>query len=67
MAIRGPYRKKPTTYIHKRRIELGLTQPEAAKRCGVGLRTYQRAEAGDSFDLRRGTKNKIERQLGAPW
>ena len=38
---------------------------EAAKRCGVSLRTFQRAEVGDCVDpyARRG----IERSLGAVW
>ena len=34
--------------IHARRVELGLTQGEAATRCGMSARTYCNAELGVS-------------------
>lgn len=63
---RGPYALPANaSFIRRLRFGLGLTQPEAAKRCGVSLRTFQRAEVGDCVDpyARRG----IERSLGAVW
>ncbi|MBN2293759.1 MAG: helix-turn-helix domain-containing protein [Pirellulales bacterium] len=37
--------------ITQRRIELGLTQAEAAQRAGVGKRTIERIEAGGDTQL----------------
>lgn len=62
---RGPYRKPATSAVRRLRLQQGLTQPECAKRCGVGLRTLQRIEAGDCFD--RTTVRRVERALGLPW
>lgn len=63
---RGPYRLASVgSFIRKSRVALGLTQPEAAKRCGVSLRTFQRAESGDVVDF--ATRRAIERALGALW
>lgn len=59
---RGPYEIRQRSQISKARAALGLTQAEAAKRCGVSFRTYQRAEAGDV--LLWATKCSIERVLG---
>lgn len=66
---RGPYQKDTKNWVHKERIAQGLTQEQAAKRCGVGLRTYQRVEAGGqyTFGVARSTIRKIERALGAKW
>jgi DNA-binding transcriptional regulator YiaG len=62
---RGPYRSKRPSLIGRLRRGLALTQAEAAARCAVSLRTYQRAEAGDCVprDVVRG----IERGLGMRW
>ena len=62
---RGPYQAKAGSFIRKQRLSKGLTQPEAAKFCSVGLRTFQRAESGDVVDI--STKRSIERRLGAAW
>ena len=63
---RGPYRLASVgSFIRRRRVVLGLTQPEAAKYCGVSLRTFQRAESGDVVDMV--TRRAIERALGASW
>ena len=64
-AQRGPYVKAATTPICRLRLSLRLTQPEAAKRAGVGLRTFQRAEVGDP--VARSTRARIERSLGLSW
>lgn len=60
---RGPYKASGrSTTIRRLRLAQGLTQPDAAKLCGVSLRTMQRADVGDvlPFDVRR----SIERKLG---
>ncbi|WP_157007929.1 hypothetical protein [Xenophilus azovorans] len=63
---RGPYRAPPgASFIRCLRVGLKLTQPEAASRAGVGLRTFQRAESGDVVD--RATRRRIERAMGSPW
>lgn len=62
---RGPYKAENQNLIRRLRVAKGLTQPEAAKLCRVGLRTFQRAELGDVVD--RSTKRSIERSLGATW
>ena len=62
---RGPYKTESKSTIRRFRLAKGLTQPEAAKLCRVGLRTFQRAESGDVVDF--GTKRAIERALGATW
>lgn len=54
-----------SSFIRRQRVELGLTQPEAAKHCRVSLRTFQRAESGDCVDMQ--TRRCIERALGALW
>ena len=66
-ARRGAYHVAHLAHspIRKFRIAKGLTQPEAANLCQVGLRTFQRAEAGDVVDM--ATKRRIERALGAAW
>lgn len=63
---RGPYRVPAgATFIRRQRVAQGLTAPEAAKRCRVALRTFQRAESGDYVDP--STRRAIERALGAAW
>lgn len=63
---RGPYVvPEHATAIRRLRVASGMTQPEAAQRCRVGLRTFQRAEAGDYVDP--STRRAIERALGLPW
>ncbi len=63
---RGPYEApRGATFIRRQRVAQGLTQPEAAKRCRVSLRTFQRAESGDYVDP--STRRAIERALGAAW
>jgi hypothetical protein len=64
---RGPYRFRAAgdSFIRGRRVAMGLTQPEAAKHCGVSLRTFQRAELGDVVS--RSVKRAIERSMGAVW
>lgn len=64
---RGPYAFDQGTgsFIKKRRVAMGLSQPEAAKHCRVSLRTFQRAESGDVVAM--ATKRSIERALGAAW
>lgn len=63
---RGPYALPANaSFIRRLRFGLGLTQPEAAKRCGVPLRTFQRAEVGDYVDP--SARRAIERALGATW
>lgn len=57
--------KPATTASRRMRLRLRLTQVEAAKLARVGLRTYQRVEAGDCLD--RGTVRRVERALGLPW
>lgn len=59
---RGPYAIRPVSAIGKMRLHLGLTKREAAVRCRVSLRTYERAEAGDVVAF--STKRSIERSLG---
>lgn len=62
---RGPYRTRNQSTIARLRKSLHLTQVVAAAWCGVPLRTFQRAEAGDFVE--RATKRRIERALGLPW
>ena len=62
---RGPYRTFNESAIARMRRLLCLTQWQAAKRCGVSLRTFQRAEAGDVLPL--SVKRSIERALGVAW
>ncbi|WP_205736727.1 helix-turn-helix domain-containing protein [Acidovorax cavernicola] len=63
---RGPYVAYPDqSAIRRMRVKQGMTQPECAKHCGVSLRTFQRAEAGDVVPTH--VKRKIERALGAAW
>lgn len=62
---RGPYRTANESVIARMRRAKGLTQPQAAKLCGVPLRTYQRAESGDVVPT--AVKRKVERALGAGW
>lgn len=64
---RGPYRFEEVhgSAIKRRRVVLGLTQPEAAKHASVSLRTFQRAESGDVVPV--AVKRQIERALGASW
>lgn len=63
---RGPYASYPDhSPIRRMRVKAGMTQPECAQRCGVSLRTFQRAEAGDVVPMH--VKRKIERALGAGW
>lgn len=65
-AQRGPYVKTSNlTTVYRLRCALKLTQPDAAKRSGVGLRTFQRAESGDVIN--RATLRTIERALGLLW
>lgn len=63
-AQRGAY-KAPAgaSSIRRLRVQHGLTQPQAAQRAGVSLRTFQRAESGDVVE--RATKRAIERSLGS--
>lgn len=51
--------------IKRLRVLAGKTQPECARFCGVSLRTFQRAEAGDVVPMY--VKRKIERALGVAW
>lgn len=63
---RGPYALPAgASVIRRLRFGLGLTQPEAAERCCIPLRTYQRAEVGDYVDP--AARRAIERALGATW
>lgn len=64
-ATRGAYSKPAITAVRRLRMAKGLTQPEAAALCGVGLRTFQRADVGDVVD--RSTLRSIERALGLRW
>lgn len=61
---RGSYMTSRNTFIARERKRLGLTQAECSKHCGVSLRTFQRAEAGDGCSIKR---RQIERSLGALW
>jgi len=62
---RGAYEKSNGSFIARMRRERGQTQAECAKACGVSLRTFQRAEAGDCVPT--AVKRAIERALGAAW
>lgn len=65
-AHRGPYGKADQFRgIKAMRVRLGLVQADAARRCGVSLRTFQRAEAGDVVPI--SVKRAIERSLGCSW
>lgn len=64
-AGRGYYVTANLSTIARQRRLARLTQKEAAVRCGVSLRTFQRAEAGDVVPHR--VKRSIERALGLPW
>ena len=48
--------------LMRRRVERDMTQAELAKRAGVGKRTLERLEAGESTQL--GTFIKILKELG---
>lgn len=63
---RGPYKVRAAGgAIRRARVNQGMTQPECAKRCGVSLRTFQRAESGDVVPFP--VKRQIERALGVAW
>jgi DNA-binding XRE family transcriptional regulator len=64
-AGRGAYLCRNPSLIRRLRIELRLTQVQAAERCSVSLRTFQRAESGDVVP--RSVKISIERSLGMSW
>lgn len=64
-AGRGPYATKGQSLIGRMRRAAGMTQFDAARRAGVSLRTFQRAEGGDVCP--RNVKRQIERALGAAW
>lgn len=63
---RGAYRApKHSSLIRRLRVGLDLNQPDCARRCGVSLRTFQRAESGDVVPT--SLKRQIERALGMAW
>lgn len=61
-AQRGPYKTLATTAVKRLRLARFLTQSQAAKFCGLSLRTYQRVESGDCRD--RSTVRTAERAFG---
>jgi len=63
---RGCYQTVNGSFIAKARRSRRMTQAECAKFCGVPLRTFQRAEAGDLLGTS-STRRRIERALGAVW
>ena len=62
---RGAYRTSCHTPIKRRRLQLGLTQVEAARKCCMSLRTFQRVEAADVVPVY--VKRQAERLLGMTW
>lgn len=62
---RGAYRTSNQRTIARLRKGKGMTQPQAASYCGVPLRTFQRAEAGDFVS--RDVERRILRAFGVFW
>jgi transcriptional regulator with XRE-family HTH domain len=52
--------------IKELRIERGLTQEEAAKKCGIKYKYYQEHEGNKPRDMRLSTMEKIAKGLDVP-
>ena len=50
--------------IKELRLERGLTQEEAAKKCGIKYKYYQEHEGSKPRDMRLSTMEKIAKGLG---
>jgi len=53
-------------HIKELRIERGLTQEEAAKKCGIKYKYYQEHEGSNPRDMRLSTIEKISKGLDVP-
>jgi len=58
--------KKLAKRIKELRLERGLTQEEAAKKCGLKYKYYHEYEGKDPRDMRLSTMEKIAKGLNIP-
>lgn len=61
-----PAAKKLANRLKALREERGLTQEEAAKKCGIKYKYYQEHEGNRPRDVRLSTMEKLARGFGVP-
>ena len=62
----SPTAKKLAKRIKALREERGLTQEEAARKCHMEYKYYQRYESGNPRDMRLSTLERLAKGLGIP-